>query len=65
LEILGLILYVLLVFFIIAVSDYMRKTIRQREDQIAQMDRFLELYKKANGLNATRQTDDGSDANGN
>jgi hypothetical protein len=53
------------VFFIIAVSDYMRKTIRQREDQIAQMDRFLELYKKANGLNATRQTDDGSDANGN
>ena len=63
-EILSIIFMVFIVFFIIAAADYMRKTIRQREDQIAQMDRFLELYKKANGLNATRQNDEGSNANG-
>lgn len=44
-------------FFIIAVADFMRKTIRQREDQIAQMDRFIELYKIANGLNPAQDND--------
>lgn len=56
-EILIVILIVFIIFFIIAVADFMRKTIRQREDQIAQMDRFIELYKIANGLNPARDND--------
>jgi hypothetical protein len=47
-----------IIFFIIAAADYMRKTIRQREDQIAQMDRFIELYKNANGLNPARKNNE-------
>jgi hypothetical protein len=40
-----------ILFFIINVIDYMKKTNRQRQDQIAQMNDFIELYKKVNGLN--------------
>ncbi|WP_425801890.1 hypothetical protein ACHOLT_14265 [Desulfitobacterium sp. Sab5] len=50
--------FIILIFFVIAVADYMRKTIRQREDQIDQMDRFIELYKSANGLNPDRNNEE-------
>lgn len=41
---------VFIFFFMINIIDYMKRTLSQREDQIAQMDRFIELYQKANGL---------------
>lgn len=56
----GIIYMVFIIFFIIAVADFMRKTIRQREDQIAQMDRFIELYKNANGLNPAQSNNEGN-----
>lgn len=58
LEIFSFIFMVFVIFFIIAVANYMRKTFRQREDQIAQMDRFIELYKNANGLIPVRKNEE-------
>lgn len=46
-----LIFWLIPIFLIIYTLDFMRKTIRQREEQIAQMDHFIELYKAVNGLN--------------
>lgn len=54
----GIVYAIFMIFFIIAVADFMRKTIRQREKQIAQMDRFIELYKNANGLNPSHRNDE-------
>ena len=44
-------------YFLGNAIDFMKKTIRQREAQIDQMDRFLELYKKVNGLNSSLRND--------
>ena len=49
--ILEIIFFAFTIFFIIIATDFMKKTISQREDQIAQMDRFIELYKNINGPN--------------
>ena len=57
-EALGWVYIVFVIFFIIAIADFMRKTIRQREIQIDQMDQFIELYKRANGLNSTDNNDE-------
>lgn len=57
-ETLGLVYIVFVIMFLIAVGDYMRKTIRQREEQIAQMDQFMELYKRANGMNSVCKNDE-------
>jgi len=62
-EALGIISWLIGLLFIINALDYMRKTIRQRETQITQMDRFLELYKKANGLNAVSGSQEGTSKN--
>lgn len=55
---LGWVYIVFIILFIIAIADFMRKTIRQREIQIDQMDQFIELYKRANGLNSTDNNDE-------
>lgn len=55
--ILGFLFLVFMIFFLVNAIDFMKKTIRQREAQTDQMDRFLELYKKVNGLNSSLRND--------
>ncbi len=51
--ILGFLFLVFMLFFLVNAIDFVKKTIRQREAQLDQIDRFLELYKKVNGLNSS------------
>ncbi len=49
---------VLFIIFLVDIVYFIRKTINQREKQITQMDQFIELYKKANGLNPLSMRDE-------
>lgn len=48
---------VLILFLIARIIDFMKKTIIQREEQIAQMNQFLELYKEANHLGSDKSSE--------